>query len=81
MQNSNALKIHPTMTKTQKENWLTEKEAAAIIELPGTFFRKLVLSSPLKGVVKYLTNKRNTYTYNRIDIENYMFEDSFFARL
>jgi hypothetical protein len=69
------------MTKTEKENWLTEKEAAAIIELPARFFRQLVMTGPLKGVVNYLGDKSNSYRYNKIDIENYIFEDSFFARL
>jgi hypothetical protein len=69
------------MTKTEKENWLTEEEAAAIIELPATFFRQLVMTGPLKGVVHYLADNSKSYRYNKIDIENYMFEDSFFARL
>ncbi|MDB5277485.1 MAG: hypothetical protein JWR61_2440 [Ferruginibacter sp.] len=69
------------MTKTEKENWLTEKEAAAIIELPAAFFRQLVMTGPLKGVVNYLAYKSDRYRYNKIDIENYIFEDSFFARL
>ena len=69
------------MTKIDKLNWVTEKEAAKIIELPPVFFRQLVTTGPLKGVVKYSINKVNNYHYNKIDIENYIFEDSFFARL
>ncbi len=69
------------MTKTNKKNWVTEKEAAKIIELPPTFFRQLVTTGPLKGVVKYSINNLNSYHYDKIDIENYIFEDAFFARL
>ena len=69
------------MKKSDKENWVTEKEAAKIIELPPTFFRQLVMTGPLKGVVNYLIEKGQHYHYNKTDIENYIFEDSFFARL
>ncbi len=67
------------MLLNERKNWITEKEAAAIIQLPATFFRKLVLNGPLKGVVNYLKTKG--YRYNRMDIENYIFENSFFAGL
>ena len=69
------------MSKKAKKYWVTEAEAAAIIELPARFFRKLVLAGSLKGVVNYLNSRRYSYRYSRTDIENYMFEDSFFAGL
>ena len=69
------------MSKNEKKNWVTEQEAAAIIELPAKFFRKLVLAGPLKGVITYLNSERSRYRYSKADIENYMFEDSFLAGL
>lgn len=69
------------MFKKEEKNWITEKEAAAILELPAKFIRKLVVTGPLKGVVNYLGSKQKAYQYNKTDIENYMFEDSFFAAL
>lgn len=75
------LKIQQAVTATEKEDWVTEKEAAAIIELPATFFRQLVLKGSLKGVINYLIYRGKFYCYNKIDIENYIFEDSFFVRL
>lgn len=69
------------MTITEKQNWVSEKEAAAIIELPATFFRRLVLTGALKGVINYLIYRGKFYRYNKVDIENYIFEDSCFARL
>ena len=79
---NNFLKIKSnTMSKNEKKTWVTEDEAAAIIELPAKFFRKLVLAGALKGVVNYLNSRRYSYRYNKADIENYMFEDSFLAGL
>ena len=69
------------MAKREQKTWITEEEAAAIIELPGRFFRKLVLAGPLKGVINYLSSRRYSYRYKKADIENYMFEDSFLAGL
>ncbi|MCW3093533.1 MAG: hypothetical protein JWP81_4602 [Ferruginibacter sp.] len=69
------------MPTNDKKTWITEAEAAAILELPGKFLRKLVLAGSLKGVVSYLNSRRYSYRYNKTDIENYMFEDSFFAGL
>ena len=69
------------MSKIEEKTWITETEAAAIIELPAGFFRKLVLAGSLKGVIKYLNAGRYSYRYKRADIENYIFEDSFFACL
>lgn len=69
------------MSTNEKKNWVTEQEAAAIIELPAKFFRKLVLAGPLKGVIAYLNYERSRYRYSKADIENYMFEDSFLAGL
>ncbi|MBC7887739.1 MAG: hypothetical protein H7Z13_07600 [Ferruginibacter sp.] len=69
------------MSRTEQKTWITEEEAAAIIELPARFFRKLVLTGPLKGVVNFLNSRRYSYRYKKADIENYIFEDSFFAAL
>jgi len=69
------------MAKNEKKTWITEEEAAAIIELPGKFFRRLVTDGPLKGVISYLNSRRYSYRYKKADIENYMFEDSFLAGL
>ncbi|MEO5893311.1 MAG: hypothetical protein ABIQ31_23875 [Ferruginibacter sp.] len=69
------------MPKREEKTWITEEEAAAIIELPGRFFRKLVLAGSLKGVINYLNSRRYSYRYKKTDIENYIFEDSFFAGL
>ena len=67
------------MVTKEKRTWITEKEAAELIQLPGKFFRKLVLKGPLKGVINYFKSKG--YLYNKVDLENYMFENSFFAGL
>ena len=67
------------MATGEKKTWITEKEAAEIIQLPGKFFRKLVLAGSLKGVVNYF--KAKGYRYNKVDIVNYIFENSFFAGL
>ncbi|MEO6302685.1 MAG: hypothetical protein ABIP51_05895 [Bacteroidia bacterium] len=69
------------MSKREEKTWITEEEAAAIIELPARFFRRLVLAGSLKGVVNYLNSRRYSYRYKKADIENYMFEDSFLAGL
>ena len=69
------------MSKNAKRTWITEEEAAAIINLPGKFFRKLVLKGSLKGVINYLSSRKYKYRYNKADIENYLFEDSFFSGL
>ncbi|MEJ7588061.1 MAG: hypothetical protein WKI04_10930 [Ferruginibacter sp.] len=69
------------MPRKEQKTWITEEEAAAIIELPARFFRKLVLAGPLKGVINYLNSRRYSYRYKKIDIENYIFEDSFFVSL
>ena len=69
------------MSKKEEKTWITEEEAAAIIELPARFFRKLVLAGSLKGVINYLNSRKYSYRYKKADIENYMFEDSFFAGL
>ena len=69
------------MAKTQHKTWITEEEAARIIELPARFFRKLVTAGSLKGVINYLSSRRYSYRYKKADIVNYMFEDSFLAGL
>lgn len=69
------------MATDDMKTWITEEEAASIMELPANFFRKLVLAGPLNGVVKYLSPQQDSYQYNKADLENYMFEDSFFAAI
>lgn len=69
------------MSKIKNENWLTEKEASVMLQLPANFIRKLVLTGSLKGVIGYTIPKAATYAYNKTDIENYIFEDSFFSTI
>ncbi len=69
------------MDNHHKKTWITEEEAAAILQLPAKFFRKLVTAGSLKGVVNYLSSRRYSYRYSKTDLENYMFEDSFLAGL
>lgn len=65
----------------QEKIWISEQEAAYLMELPETFFRNLVIEGSLKGVVQYSGTKNNDYQYCKVDLENYMFEDSFFTCL
>ena len=67
--------------KETNTTWITEREAARIIQLPGKFVRKLVTAGSLKGVVNYLKLKRDAYRYNKVELENYLFENSFLAGL
>ena len=69
------------MSRIEKRTWISEEEAASIINLPGKFFRKLVLKGSLKGVINYINSRKYKYRYNRADIDNYLFEDSFFVGL
>ena len=69
------------MSRIEKRTWISEEEAASIINLPGKFFRKLVLKGSLKGVINYINSRKYKYRYNRVDIDNYLFEDSFFMGL
>jgi len=69
------------MSRIEKRTWISEEEAASIINLPGKFFRKLVLKGSLKGVINYINSRKYKYRYNRVDIDNYLFEDSFFVGL
>ena len=69
------------MSKNPKRTYITEEEAAAIVNLPGKFFRKLVLKGSLKGVINYISSRRYKYRYNKADIENYLFEDFFLLGL
>jgi len=69
------------MSKKEQKTWISEQEAAAILGLPGRFLRKLVTAGPLKGMINYLSSRRYSYRYKKTDIENYIFEDSFFALL
>ena len=64
------------MSKKAQRLWITEIEAAAIIELPAKFFRKLVTEGSLKGVINYINSRRYSYRYNKVDFENYLYEDS-----
>ncbi|MEO6722174.1 MAG: helix-turn-helix domain-containing protein [Ferruginibacter sp.] len=63
--------------KEKNKTWITEKEAAEIIQLPGKFVRKLVTAGSLKGVVNYFKSKRAAYRYNKVELENYLFENSY----
>jgi len=69
------------MYSQNDKNWITEQEAAYLLQLPETFFRNLVIEGSLKGVVQYFGTNNNVYQYCKADIENYMFEDSFFVCL
>ncbi len=69
------------MAKKDKRTWITEDEAAAIIGLPANFFRKLVKNGSLKGVIQFISSRRYSYRYNKTDLENYLFEDSFLSGL
>ncbi len=69
------------MVKLQQKTWISEDEAAGIIELPAKFFRKLVTAGSLKGVISYLSSRRYSYRYKSTDIENYLFEDPFLLSL
>ena len=69
------------MFNKENEDWISEKEAAAIIQLPTDFFRKLVVGGSLKGVVNYSSSNDASYIYNKSDIDNYIFEDSFYCEL
>lgn len=71
----------PNTMKKENKTWITEREAAKIIQLPGKFVRKLVTGGSLKGVVNYFKSKRADYRYNKIELENYLFENSFLAGL
>ena len=69
------------MSTSTKQIWLTEEETSAILQLPAHFIRKLVLTGSLKGVIGYIIPTAATYAYNKIDIENYIFEDSYFLNI
>jgi hypothetical protein len=69
------------MATQQSTIWITEEEAAGILELPPAFVRNLVIEGPLKGVVHYASSTSDSYQYDKEDLENYIFEDSFFACL
>ena len=69
------------MATQQLKTWITETEAANILELPAAFVRNLVLDGSLKGVVNYSGSQTDSYQYDKEDLENYIFEDSFFSSL
>ena len=69
------------MATQQSKTWITETEAANILELPAAFVRNLVLEGSLKGVVNYSGSPTDSYQYDKEDLENYIFEDSFFVGL
>lgn len=62
------------MNKTTT-TWVTEKYAEGIIQLPGSFLRKSVESGRLKAVVKHLRINKYKYLYNKVDLENYIYEN------
>jgi hypothetical protein len=69
------------MNRKKNSTYITEIEAARLIELPAKFFRKLVLYGSLKGVINYISSRRYSYRYNKVDFENYLYEDANFTEL
>ncbi len=65
----------------KKARWVTEKYAEGIIQLPGSFLRRSVESGSLKTVVKHLRVNQYKYLYNKIDLENYIYENPELAEL
>lgn len=54
--------------------WIDETEAAGLIEYPPASFRKAVLRGSLKGVISHEKLNSKTYTYNKIELDNYIYE-------
>ena len=65
------------MSNQPNTNWITENEAARLIEFPPEFFRKAVIKGALKKVINYAKLSSNTYSYNKIDIDNYIYETKY----
>ena len=63
------------MNENKKGIWITEKDAVCIIQLPGSFLRRSVESGNLKGLIKHLRVHPFKYLYNKIDLENYIYEN------
>jgi hypothetical protein len=61
--------------KERNATWVTEKHAECIIQLPGSFLRRSVESGSLKGLIKHLRINTYKYVYNKIDLENYIYEN------
>ena len=61
--------------KGKNATWVTEKHAECIIQLPGSFLRRSVESGSLKGLIKHLRVHPYKYVYNKIDLENYIYEN------
>jgi hypothetical protein len=67
--------------KQKQSTWVTEKHAECIIQLPGSFLRRSVESGTLKGLIKHLRTDQYKYLYNKIDLENYIYENPELADL
>ena len=55
--------------------WTTEKHAECILQLPASYLRKSVESGSLKDVIKHMRLRTYKYLYNRVDLENYIYEN------
>ena len=62
------------MNKSTNKIWVTERDAAGILQLPGSFLRRSVEKGALKAVVKFL-RRGYKYLYNKVDLENYIYEN------
>ena len=65
------------MSKHTLSTWISETEAACLVEFAPEFFRRAVTKGSLKKVITYERLNSNTYSYNKIDIENYMYETKY----
>ena len=65
------------MSDNQITIWISENEAAGLIEFHPGFLRKAVVKGSLKEVINYEKISANTYSYNKIDIDNYMYETKY----
>jgi hypothetical protein len=63
------------MNEKKNATWVTEKDAAYIIQLPGSFLRRSVEKGALKALVKFLRLRQYKYLYNKVDLENYIYEN------
>jgi hypothetical protein len=63
------------MKNIKNATWITEKDAERIMQLPGLFLRRSVESGALKGLIKFLRLPQYKYVYNKVDLENYIYEN------
>ena len=61
--------------KDNRATWISEKHAENILQLPASFLRRSVVSGKLKGLIKYLRTMQHKYLYNKVDLENYLYEN------